>query len=76
MKRKLKTLHNNLLRGGFCLVWMSAFIIAFYEFMYAESANSGSNEQTMFMIHTAFCIAVGVVAVLAHTHLMEKNRGT
>lgn len=45
---RLKKLNDSALRGAFCAVWVFGIIFAFYEFLYAITADSGSPEQRTF----------------------------
>ena len=67
---QLKKLNDSALRGAFCAVWVFGIIFAFYEFLYAITADSGSPEQRTFVIHTITCLGVAVVAALVHAYLM------
>ena len=68
--QRLKKLNDNALRGGLCAVWVFGTIFAFYEFLYAITAYSGSPEQRTFFIHTIACLGVAVVAALTHAYLI------
>ena len=51
-------------------MWIFGIIFAFYEFLYAITAYSGSPEQRTFVIHTIACLGIAVVAALTHAYLM------
>ena len=73
MGPRLKAIHNVLLRGGFCAVWIAGLIIAFYDFLYAITADIGSPEQNKFVLHIVACLAISVVAAALHVYTAKKN---
>jgi uncharacterized membrane protein YqhA len=71
--QRLKAIHNAVLRGGFCAVWVAALIVAFYEFLYAITSDIGSPEQNKFVLHILGCLGVTIVAAIMHTLIANKN---
>lgn len=70
--QKLKTLNDSLLRGGFCALWLGAFILTIYEFLFYAVADSDSPEQHTFLIHAAVCGAIGIAATAVHAFLIQQ----
>jgi hypothetical protein len=71
---KANVIHNSLLRGGFCALWVFGFMISFFEFLYACTADMGSPEQNMFVLHMCVCAGVGVVGAGVHAYLIHEAR--
>jgi hypothetical protein len=64
-----------LLRGAMCVTWLFAFMIAFFEAMYAIGLDLGSPEQNTFFVRMIVCLIVGIIAAVAHAYLI-KHDGT
>lgn len=64
-------MHDSLMRGGFCALWMFAFILAFYGFLDASFADNGSPEQTAAGLRFIVLLCVGIAAASAHGYLVH-----
>lgn len=71
--KRLKAIHDKVLRGGFCAIWVAAILIAFYELLYAVTYDVGDPAQKHFIIRAVVCLLVLIAAALIHTHLMETK---
>jgi hypothetical protein len=70
---RLKAIHDSVLRVGFCVVFVAALVTAFYEFLYATTADFDSPEQNKFVLHIAACLGVAIVAAISHVYIVKKN---
>jgi len=67
MRAKLKQVHDTLLRGLCCAVWLVAFVLAFYA---AIPAASGGDDAKFWAIRFAAYSMTGVSAALIHGSLL------
>lgn len=79
MNAKIKTAHDSMLRWGFCVLWMMAFLFSFYGFLDITVANDGSPEQTAAGLRFIVLLSVGIIAASIHgylVHLEKKKNGS
>ena len=76
MNAKIKIVHDSMLRWGFCVLWMFAFILSFYGFLNVAFADDGSPEQTTAGLRFLALLGVGISAACAHGYLiyLEKKK--
>jgi MFS-type transporter involved in bile tolerance (Atg22 family) len=68
--KKLKTVKDKMLRGGMCAVWITAFLLMFYEFLFAATADT-VQEQATFYARMLICAGCGILAAFSHAYLMH-----
>ena len=70
--QKLKTIHDSLLRGACCAIWVFGLIIGFYQLLYAIAAETGSAEESTHVLHLIICLAVTIGAAITHAYLINQ----
>jgi hypothetical protein len=74
MATKFKKFHDTMLKAGFMIVWMFAFILSFYGFLDAASVDDGSPEQTTAGLRFIALLGVGIAAACAHGYLIHLEK--
>lgn len=69
---KANLVQHSLLRGGFCALWIFGFVLTFYQFLYACTADMGSPEQNTYVRHMIVCAAVGIIGAATHAYLIHE----
>lgn len=74
MAAKFKAIHDRALKTGFMLVWMFAFILAFYGFLDVSLTDNGSPEQTTAGLRFIALLGVGIAAASVHGYLVHLEK--
>ena len=64
-----KSVHDKMLRGGLCVIWITAFLLTFYEFLFAATSDSPQDQAT-FYTRMLICAGCGILAVFSHAYLL------
>jgi len=71
--KRLKTIHDCVMRWSFCAIWMAALIIGFEEFLQAITYDVGSAEQNVYVGRAGLCMLVFLIAIIAHAYQVPKH---
>lgn len=71
-REKAKTVHDTLLRGGFCAIWIIASIITVEGWM--ESQTVTVDLENALFIRVVVCGVAGLVAMGIHVYLLMKDK--
>lgn len=74
MMAKFKSFHDTVLKLGFMVLWMFAFILSFYGFLDVSFAEVNSPEQTAAGLRFIALLGVGIVAASVHGYLIHLEK--
>lgn len=71
--KRFKKLHDGLLRGAACALWVFAFFIGLSEFFYSTDVEYGSHEYNTYITRMFFCCGIGIIGALIHGRLLHED---
>lgn len=66
----LKAINDGMLRGGFCAVWIAAFILTAFEFIFAYTSDA-LQDQASFYTRMLVGAIIGIIAIAVHAYLIH-----
>jgi hypothetical protein len=69
-----KKLHDSLLRGSMCTVWIGAIFLGIVNFIWSQEVEFGTDEQIKYLVRTTVCLGIGIIGALSHAHLLSRKK--
>jgi hypothetical protein len=68
---KIKLVHDTLLRGAWCVVWMASAVMALGFFM--EATTASPEDQHFYFVRMFICCGCGLLGICMHAHLLMEH---